>query len=206
MNKEMKLTGFNSVSKSCSITRDQPFSDMPSSDIHYGMPITAKAFWNMVHRFWDEMNKPHPGPGNVFKDVYWVEFSKASLFRILAQEECDYIRFFLAIPEQDVDEASLALYGLKSDLTPVKFKELDDVATRIGREPNADDETVERRTDLSRAAATEEKGNKGKPLREDGRRNINSMKEFFDSNKDRWHGNIDFAEFVVEFNKHANTL
>src|ERR1700740_3074606 len=107
MSETMTLRGFgwdkanNRLDKKCSsLPCEQPYSTPGGGNkTHHGMPITAEAAYNIVWLFYKKvtMGEPTTSP---LKDILWVEFSKASLFRIMAQETCDYVRFYFGVPDE----------------------------------------------------------------------------------------------------------
>jgi hypothetical protein len=76
----------------------------------YGMPITVGAFFGMLNNFYNYIQS-HPEVEQAFQDTYAIDFSKASLMRILSQPNCEYVRFHFAIPEPN-QKISLAAQGL----------------------------------------------------------------------------------------------
>jgi hypothetical protein len=205
-NEIMKLRGFDQDTTLCEIQREQPFSDI-SNGKHFGMPISTCKFLQMLFRFWLG-NKP--GAENPFADVWWVNFSKASLFRILAQEDVEYVRFYFAIPEAGINEASLALEGIKTDGSPVKLTQILAVANTMSGADDVDPESpgndIMALTGGTPPPNNEEKGNGGPPI-QGNIRDISSLKEFFDTleqdfaNKDLTEGT--FRDFIAAYYLHA---
>jgi len=200
-NQVMKLQGYDTSSKLCELQRDQPFSDV-SDGKHFGMPISTTKFLYMLYWFWVN-NKP--GAENPFGDVWWVNFSKASILRILAQEGCEYIRFYFAIPEEGINQASLALEGVQSDGSPIKLQETLAVAGTIKGDENKDIEKniqdLLKITDGNLPGNNEEKGNGGPPLA-NGLRDISSFKEFVD-NLEKDFETKSFQDFIAAYYKRA---
>ncbi|MDO3627582.1 hypothetical protein [Mucilaginibacter sp. BT774] len=200
-NQIMKLKGYDKDSTLCELQRDQPFSDLTDGK-HFGMPISTCKFLQMLYLFWLQ-NKPTAD--NPFKDVWWVNFSKASIFRILAQEDCEYIRFYFAIPDKDFFQASLALEGIKSDGSPIKLTEILAVANTMTGKDDVDRESpgkdVFAVTSGAATPSNEEKGNGGPPL-ENQIPNISSLKMFADQlEKDL--SQKTFKQFIAEYYLHA---
>ena len=78
-------------------TPDMVDSEIPfteSADKHFGMPITVDAFHKLLFDFVKNYADEKPF------DIQYVEFSKASIFRILSQPGCEFIRFYFAFPEK----------------------------------------------------------------------------------------------------------
>lgn len=116
----MKGFGWDPKTKSIAATpkdikREMPFSNWEGNN-HSGMPITVDAFLEMIKKFSEGFDN-----GSKFGDVKSVAFSKASLFRILSQPGCEFIRFHFCIPEGN-DRVSLALEGLGIDHMPLKHE------------------------------------------------------------------------------------
>jgi len=203
-NEIMKLRGFDVDTKLCDLQRDQPFSNL-SSGKHFGMPVSTCNFLQMLFRFWIG-NKP--GADNPLADVWWVNFSKASLFRILAQENVEYIRFYFAIPEAGINEASLALEGIKANGSPAKLTQLLAVANTMTGNGDVDIESqdggIMRLTGDDPPADNEEKGNAGPPLA-DSPRNISSFKEFSGMLHDLTENLTEetFKDFIAAYYLHA---
>ena len=202
-NQIMNLRGFDTSSQVCDLKREQPFSDL-TTDKHYGMPISTVKFLTMLYDFWKQDD---PSPTNPFGDVYWVNFSKASLFRILAQEDVEYVRFYFAIPDPELNKASLALEGIKGDHTPVKLIQTLQVAAHMTGDSDLDPESpghnILELTGGIPTANNEEKGNGGPPLeRHNGSQNVSSLKRvstgFTNTDKERT-----FKEFIEQYYLHA---
>ena len=210
-NEIMKVKGFeNQTNNICELQREQPFSGVDTSGKHYGMPVSTTKFLNMLYRFWTANNSTTGlDPDNPFKDVWWVTFSKASLFRILAQEKAEYVRFYLAIPNEGVDNASLALEGIKADGLPVKLNQLLKVAATLTGDDDLDPESSTGKgimaiTGGDPTGDNEEMANGGPGLF-GNTRNISSFNELFDDLKTH---NIlpdehQFKEFVEAYYKKA---
>ena len=206
-NETMKLRGYDATTNLCDLQRDQPFSNVGTGK-HFGMPVSTTKFLQMLFRFW---TGNRPGADNPFADVWWVNFSKASLFRILAQENVEYVRFYFAIPEAGVNEASLALEGIKADGSPAKLTQILAVANTMTGNGDEDIESsqggnIMALTGEGPPADNEEKGNGGPPLAGDAR-NISSFKEFTEKMEQRFtEKELDgktFKEFVAAYYLHA---
>ena len=98
------------------LKREMCFSDQDSVKDNFGMPITKTAFLKMLEYFLELYSS------NKAFDVKYVDFSKASLFRILCQEGCEYIRLYFGLPAPG--KLSLVLEGLTSDHKPLQFDKL----------------------------------------------------------------------------------
>ncbi|SEW49902.1 hypothetical protein [Chitinophaga arvensicola] len=96
-----------------------PFTGEPAT---YGMPITVAAYFGMLNNFYKFLIA-NPELIPLFQGSYSVDFSKASLMRILSQEGCEYVRFHFAIPEED-NKLSLVAEGLTSELGQVGYAQL----------------------------------------------------------------------------------
>jgi hypothetical protein len=121
----MKLTGFDWDDNNGYLSdtpkpldHEMPYSDDRSPSTlaahkpqYVGMPITVKAFLEMIKRYKDNKG---------LENVYPIVFSKASLMRILSQEKCEYIAFYFCSPSQDINIVSLCQQGLKSNMHPIK--------------------------------------------------------------------------------------
>ncbi|MBC9929041.1 hypothetical protein [Chitinophaga qingshengii] len=98
------------------IDSHMPFTGDPKT---YGMPVTVSAFYGMMYHFYKYLDT-HPEVKAFFQKVYSVEFSKASLFRLLSQPGCEYVRFNFVIPEAD-DKISLMGQGLDANHKSIGF-------------------------------------------------------------------------------------
>jgi hypothetical protein len=121
---------------------NMPFTD--SSKETYGMPVTVGAFFGMLNNFYLFLAN-NPAVAKSFQDVYSVDFSKASLFRILSQQGCEYVRFHFAIPEPD-QRFSLVAQGLDANQEMIGVAQLMQKATdnRVF-DTDPDDPTAEER-------------------------------------------------------------
>lgn len=93
----------------------------------YGMPVTVAAYFAMLNNFYKFLIA-NPALIPLFQGSYSVDFSKASLLRILSQEGCEYVRFYFAIPEAD-NKLSLVAEGLTADQGQVGYAQLLQKAT-----------------------------------------------------------------------------
>ncbi|MDN3548946.1 hypothetical protein [Mucilaginibacter aquaedulcis] len=128
-NLQMNVQGFDNQEELISITREQPFSDIKSGN-HYGMPVTPCAAINMIARF--KKQNDVNDPLNPLRQAYWFEISKASVFRVLSQENCEYIRLYLAIPNINKVDASLCLEGTDANGKVLKKEVMLDIAEKMG--------------------------------------------------------------------------
>ncbi|RQO65297.1 hypothetical protein DBR43_31115 [Pedobacter sp. KBW06] len=199
-NELMTMKGFDLQGRKRDLTLEQPFSN--TDDKHYGMPITPCAALEMIRRFKEQMEQ---NPHDLFANVYWVEFSKASIFRMLSYENCEYIRFYLAIPEVDGKDASLSLECINASKEVIGEKALLEIAGKMeshivsqSQEPfNEDSVYKEFNNELP---PKEEKGNGGKGFLETT--NVKSMRDFFDKKSEELSQGT-FVEFLTAFYKHA---
>ena len=88
----------------------------------YGMPVTVAAFFGMLNNFYLLLSE-NPSLAKLFQGVFSVDFSKASLLRILSQEGCEYVRFHFAVPEAD-NKMSLLAEGLDANGMQVGYQQL----------------------------------------------------------------------------------
>ncbi|WP_367866644.1 hypothetical protein [Pedobacter sp. WC2423] len=197
----MTLKGFDRQSKKRDLILEQPFSN---TDIrHYGMPITPCAALEMIGRFQDQVNTDDVN--DPFRNVYWVEFSKASIFRVLSYENCEYVRFYLAIPDKDGKDASLTLEGVDSTGEVIARAALLDVAAamqaqkKVSNTAELDEDAIYKKMNYL-LPPIEEKGNGGSPFLE--AKNVKSMKDFLES-QSQYLKEMDFAEFIKSFYNYA---
>lgn len=81
-----------------------PYADGNPKGKQYGMRITVNAFHQLL------MGALRAQEGQKQPGLRFVEFSKASIFRVLGQPGCEYIRFYFVYPEKG--KMSLVLEGL----------------------------------------------------------------------------------------------
>lgn len=81
-----------------------PYADGNPKGKQYGMRITVNAFHQLL------MGALRANEGQKKPGLRFVEFSKASIFRVLGQPGCEYIRFYFVYPEKN--KMSLVLEGL----------------------------------------------------------------------------------------------
>ena len=196
-NQTMTLQGYDSKSQLCELKREQPFSDV--SGKHYGMPQSTGAFLTMLYNFWLQNRRTNDNP---FSDVFWVEFSKASLFRILSQENCEFVRFYFAMPDEGINKASLAMEGLCSNGDPIKLTEIFKVADSMiatgGLDPEMGGEDISAITaDLP--PNHEERGNGGPGII--GAPGIKSLADVL--NKATLESSDDFKKFLKAYYNYA---
>lgn len=173
-NETMTVQGYYSDNIIRPIKMEQPYSDT-TTGLHYGMPVTGTSFLQMLDRFRQRSTSGDPA----FRNLWWVEFSKASIFRILAQEECEYVRMYFVIPDATKDEASLALHGIDSAHNTIHkdgLLELCESMQDITRPFNEPD-LLQRLT--NQLPATEEKGNGGRGFPLINEKNVKSMNDFY---------------------------
>jgi len=196
----MTLKGFDLKGTKRDLTLEQPFSN--TDDKHYGMPITPCAALEMIRRFQNQTGRT---PDNPFTNVYWVEFSKASIFRVLSYENCEYVRFYLALPEPDGKEASLTLEGVNALGEVIGKENLLKIAGKIqahadlndGQELDEDSIYKEFGNELP---PSEEKGNGGKGFLDTN--NVKSMRDFFEE-RSLELSQASFPEFLAAFYKYT---
>ncbi len=81
-----------------------PYADAKPKGKQYGMRITVDAF----HQLLKGAIRVHEGQKQ--PSVRFVEFSKASILRVLSQPGCEYVRFYFVYPEKN--KMSLVLEGV----------------------------------------------------------------------------------------------
>ena len=90
------------------------YSDARPTAKQYGMRITVDAFHQLLKgALQAQAAQTKPA-------VRYVEFSKASIFRVLGQPGCEYIRFYFVHPEEN--KMSLVLEGLDANAQALKFE------------------------------------------------------------------------------------
>lgn len=196
----MKVQGYDLNAKLSELKREQPYSDVTAK--HYGMPVTTTSFLWMLFQYWLRATE---NPENPIGDIFWVEFSKASLFRILAQEKCEFVRFYFAVPDSGVQEASLALEGIMEGGIPIKLPSILRVASTMDEHQTTDLETNgETLLDDPEDSQPghEERGNGGPPFA--GFENIGSLKSFIAEKKLELNGT--FEEFLKAYYEHAQEV
>ena len=129
-NLSMKLSGLdwdheqNKLSDTItSIDVDQPFSD-PAEPL--GTPISLFAFLKLKEMFLNAVAKGDLAVG----DIYSWNVSKASLLRILSQEDCEMVSFFLVVKDS-TNNMSLAMAGRDSAKKLIKADSFAKVANSI---------------------------------------------------------------------------
>lgn len=98
---------------------NMPFTGDPQT---FGMPITAGAYFGMLNNFY-LLLLSNPALQAAFQGVFFVDFSKASLLRLLSQEGCEYVRFHFAVPEAN-EKLSLAAEGLTANQEQIGYAQL----------------------------------------------------------------------------------
>jgi hypothetical protein len=109
----------------------------------YGMPVTVAAFFGMLNNFY-LLLASNPSLAQLFQGVFSVDFSKASLLRVLSQEGCEYVRFHFAVPEAD-GKMSLLAEGLDVNGMQVGYQQLLQKATDNNMVHDTDDPKIEER-------------------------------------------------------------
>ncbi|CAL1517972.1 hypothetical protein [Chitinophaga sp. MM2321] len=125
MSDKMMVTGYTADNQGYLEDTTEPLDyHMPftSENTTFGMPVTVKAYFGMLLNFYKLLSE-NPDAQKVFQDVHSVEFSKASLFRLLSQQGCEYIRFYFAVPEVD-QKLSLLAEGLDIDRNQIGYAQL----------------------------------------------------------------------------------
>ncbi|MFY0255945.1 hypothetical protein ACDQ55_18545 [Chitinophaga sp. 30R24] len=125
MSDQMSLAGYASNDQGYLYpTTEQLDYRMPfTGDVKtYGMPVTSAAFLGMLNNFYKFL-LANPEVQQAFQGVLSIDFSKASLLRILSQEGCEYIRFHFAIPEEN-QQFSLVAEGITGDQSQVGYEQL----------------------------------------------------------------------------------
>ncbi len=185
--------------KKVTISAEQPYSGKTGN--HYGMPITQVAGILMKYAFRDQVITPSK-PETPFHNLAWVEFSKASIFRILAQEGCEFVRFYFAIPNAGSNQASLSLEGIGSDKAPIKQDTITNITLELDKQIAAnkiDENAILSKLDVHTIPLNEEKGNGGNPLR--GSESVKFMSDFILNNKEL--GTLKVSDFIKMFYKYA---
>lgn len=164
-NEKMHLRGFSwnrdgIGDKLQDIEHEQPWSDCSKGKEHFGMPVTERAYVEMIKKFRDYFDDI--GTDNPFINITYVDFSKASILRILAQEDCEFIRISFAMPEKGPIEASAALQGLNKNGKPVKEDEYNDTVEAVEASKEVISEEVTGIFKNGLKAQYEERGNGGR--------------------------------------------
>lgn len=128
------------------LTYAVPFSDADGGKQHYGMRITPEAYVNLVKQFADEYGGASPF------EIVSVTFSKASLFRVLSQPDCEYVRFHFAFPEKA--KLSLILEGVGKDLVRLRNDLVMEVVNNDQRSQNSEDPDYEEKGNGGEAGYT----------------------------------------------------
>ncbi|NSL86828.1 hypothetical protein [Chitinophaga solisilvae] len=121
----MTLTGYTANAQgflentTVPIDGHMPFTNAPSTS---GMPVTVSGYFGMLYNFYKLLFE-HPDLSKYFQGVYYVEFSKASLFRLLSQEGCEFVRFHYAVPDADL-KITLMAEGVRMDGKSVGYETL----------------------------------------------------------------------------------
>lgn len=116
-----------------------PYAEANPGGKQYGMRITVDAFHQLLK------GALQTQAGQKQPSVRFVEFSKASIFRVLSQPGCEYIRFYFVYPEKA--KMSLVLEGLDAAGQALKLashvmKMADGGAVRVAQEEDPDYEEV----------------------------------------------------------------
>ncbi len=147
MSDQMSLAGYGCNDQGyLKPTTEQLDYRMPFTDelaVTYGMPITVAAYFGMLNNFYKFLIA-NPALIPLFQGSYFVDFSKASLLRILSQEGCEYIRFHFAIPEPN-EKLSLVAEGLTADQGQVGYAQLLQKATDNNMVHDTGDPKIEER-------------------------------------------------------------
>ncbi|MBS0030774.1 hypothetical protein ACTJJ0_27070 [Chitinophaga sp. 22321] len=146
MSDQMSLTGYGCDNQGHlnptpeQLDYNMPFTSDPQT---FGMPITVGAYFGMLNNFY-LLLLSNPALKAAFQGNYFVDFSKASLLRILSQEGCEYIRFHFAVPEAD-QKISLSAEGLNVVREQIGYAQLLDKATNNNMLPATGDPKIEER-------------------------------------------------------------
>jgi hypothetical protein len=130
MSDQMSLAGYGCNDQGhLDPTTEQLIYRMPftGDSATFGMPVTVAAYFAMLNNFYKFLIA-NPALIPLFQGSYSVDFSKASLLRIISQEGCEYVRFHFAIPEAD-NKLSLVAEGLTADQGQVGYAQLLQKAT-----------------------------------------------------------------------------
>lgn len=199
-NETMTLRGYPLAGPICDLPYDQPFSDVKTSGKHYGMPVTIAFHIEMIDRFRKVKNQENQ---RNIDTTLCVDFSKASIMRILAQEECEYIRFYYALPDVGSNNSSLTLQGINTDKDPLKLNVILEVADKMQKQrmktnQGPIDEQVIYNSLTSLPPLTEEKGNTAHGMTDIG--NIISSADFIASLGPKMT-DLSLADFVKAYYK-----
>ncbi|HVI44754.1 MAG TPA: hypothetical protein VM802_07785 [Chitinophaga sp.] len=124
MSDQMMYSGYGAASgyldnNPQQIDYNMPFTGGTST---YGMPITWGAFLQLLANFFVKV-QGDPDVRNFFNGVYWVDFSKASLLRVLSQPGCEFVRFYFVIPESN-QKISLMAEGRDANDNHINYSHL----------------------------------------------------------------------------------
>lgn len=146
MSDQMSLAGYGCNSQGHlnpipeQLDYNMPFTGEPQT---YGMPVTVAAYFGMLNNFYLLLMK-YPELLAAFQGNFFVDFSKASLLRILSQEGCEYIRFHYAVPGAN-EKITLVAEGLDANQDQVAYSALLDKATTGNMLPAGGDPKIEER-------------------------------------------------------------
>lgn len=146
MSDQMSLAGYSCDSQGFlnptteQLDYNMPFTQDPQT---FGMPITAAAYFGMLNNFYLLLLQ-YPELQTAFQGAYFVDFSKASLLRILSQEGCEYVRFHFAVPEAN-KQISLAAEGLTINQEQIGYAQLLAKATTNNMVHDTGDPKIEER-------------------------------------------------------------
>lgn len=203
-NETMIVQGYSGKRKKA-IKQEQSFSDSKNSKT-FGMPITSCTFWEMLRNFKDAP----ASESTEFKGLSWVEFSKASIFRILSQENCDYIRFYFVVPDLDTKKASLMMQGVNNNGISINWDTLLNVAEIMDKpeynlnNERDEDAILQKLNKLD--PPLEERGNGGEDSTLVEEKNIHSINDFYNAmdKKGLPIRGMDLPTFAKEFLEYAD--
>ncbi|PSL43885.1 hypothetical protein CLV51_107197 [Chitinophaga niastensis] len=109
----------------------------------FGMPITFAAYLGMLNNFYT-MLLNNPAALEIFQGIFSIDFSKASLLRILSQPGCEFIRFYFAIPEAN-QKLSLLAEGIDIFGAQIGYDQLLTKATTNDMVHSSSDPSIEER-------------------------------------------------------------
>ncbi|WP_339071648.1 hypothetical protein [Chitinophaga sp. 180180018-3] len=146
MSDQMSLAGYGCNSQGYlnpntqQLDYNMPFTGDPGTT---GMPVTVGAFFGMLNNFF-KLLVDNPQYAPAFQGRFYVDFSKASLFRILSQSGCEFVRFHFAVPNAD-SKISLVAHGLTADKEILGYDQLLAKATNNDMTPAFLDPAIEER-------------------------------------------------------------
>lgn len=155
MSDKMTVTGYTANAQgyledtTVPIDSNMPFTADPATS---GMPITISGYFGMLFHFYQYLST-HPEIKDFFQESYSIEFSKASLFRVLSQKGCEFVRFHFAIPESN-NKLSLLAEGVDINRRSIGYEVLLEKAQANNLVTGPGDPNVEERGNGGETAQT----------------------------------------------------